>query len=162
MESKEMVSLIDALRDGVSLDEIRESFETALQEAQDEIAAEKAAEAAEFEDEETFYDLDLDEAREELAWAIVNYIEALDILPEGMEITDENVEDLIEVIESVEEEYKAQLSFIKMLPDIITRAAKETATAKANKAPSVAEKREGKGCIIQADDIIAEFLKSLS
>ena len=37
----EMLSLADALRDGVSLEDIRKSFEAALQDAQSEVAAEK-------------------------------------------------------------------------------------------------------------------------
>ena len=36
----EMLSLADALRDGASLEDIRKSFEAALQDAQSEVAAE--------------------------------------------------------------------------------------------------------------------------
>ena len=70
----EMLSLADALRDGASLEDIRKSFEAALQDAQSEVVAEKkkAQEAKACEKCGGCDELDLDVCRAEMVYAVLN------------------------------------------------------------------------------------------
>lgn len=152
----EMMSLTDALRDGVSLEDIRKSFETALQEAQSEIAAEQATQASKCNGDCGQCDcgeIDLDEAREDMVLAVIDYLTALGIMPEDMEITDEDIDTLLESLEEIKEQYKAKLNFMKML----------AAMAKMDAEQSTKEKVDTKKAADKssADDIIAKFLKEL-
>lgn len=149
----EMMSLTDALRDGVSLEDIRKSFETALQEAQNEIAAEKkkAQEAKACENCGDCDELDLDVCREEMIYAILDYLTALGLIPEDMEIEDDDIDHLIDMIKEVEEEYKAKIGFMKMLSVM--------AKMEADKKEKVSEKKVAEKP--SADDVIAQFLKGL-
>lgn len=149
----EMLSLADALRDGASLEDIRKSFEAALQDAQNEVAAEKkkVQEAKACEKCGDCDELDLDVCREEMIYAVLDYLTALGLIPEDMEIEDDDIDHLIDMIKEVEEEYKAKISFIKML-SVMTKM--ETDTKEKVSEKKVAEKPS-------ADDVIAQFLKGL-
>ena len=149
----EMLSLADALRDGASLEDIRKSFEAALQDAQSEVAAEKkkAQEAKACEKCGDCDDLDLDVCREEMIYAILDYLTALGLIPEDMEIEDDDIDHLIDMIKEVEEEYKAKLGFMKMFS---VMAKMETDTKEKVNKKKVTEKPS-------ADDVIAQFLKGL-
>ena len=150
----EMLSLADALRDGVSLEDIRKSFEAALQDAQSEVAAEKKKKAQEAKACENCGDcdeLDLDVCREEMIYAVLDYLTALGLIPEDMEIEDDDIDHLIDMIKEVEEEYKAKLGFMKMFSIM---AKMETDTKEKVSEKKVAEKPS-------ADDVIAQFLKGL-
>lgn len=155
----EMMSLTDALRDGVSLEDIRKSFETALQEAQSEIAAEQAAQASKCNDDCGQCDcgeIDLDEAREDMVLAVIDYLTALGIMPEDMEITDEDIDTLLESLEEIEEQYKAKLNFMKMLAAMAKMDAEQSTKEKVD-----TKKATDKSSAPSADDIIAKFLKEL-
>lgn len=153
-KNMEMLSLADALRDGASLEDIRKSFETALQDAQSEVAAEKKAQEAKAKAYEKRGDgdkLDLDECREEMIYVILDYLTALGLIPEDVEIDDDDIDHLITVTKELEEEYKAKLSFMKMLSAM---AKMETDKKEKVDKKKVAEKPS-------ADDVIAQFLKGL-
>lgn len=152
----EMMSLADALRDGASLEDIRKSFESALQDAQSEIAAEKKAQeakakACEKRGDGNYDKLDLDEYREEMIYAILDYLKALGLIPEDMEIEDNDIDHLINMTKEIEEEYKAKLSFMKMFSTMFKM--------EVGKKEKVGEKRVVKRS--SADDVIAQFLKGL-
>ena len=150
----EMLSLADALRDGASLEDIRKSFEAALQDAQSEVAAEKKAQEAKAKACEKCGDcdeLDLDVCREEMIYAVLDYLTALGLIPEDMEIEDDDIDHLIDMIKEVEEEYKAKIGFIKMLSAM---AKMEADTKEKVSEKKVAEKSS-------ADYVIAQFLKGL-
>lgn len=154
-----MVSLTDALRDGASPEDIRKSFEAALQDAQNEVAAEQA-EASKFcgGDKECGGDCahcsecaecELDEAREDMIYAVLDYLMALGLIPEDLEIKDEDIEHLIETIKEVEDEYKAKIGFMRMLATIAKMEGKKE------------EKPEKGEKVDAADAIIKQFLKGL-
>ena len=149
----EMLSLADALRDGASLEDIRKSFEAALQDAQSEVAAEKkkAQEAKACENCSDCDELDLDVCREEMIYAVLDYLTALGLIPEDMEIEDDDIDHLIDMIKEVEEEYKAKIGFMKMLSAM--------AKMEADKKEKVSEKKVAEKP--SADDVIAQFLKGL-
>lgn len=149
----EMLSLADALRDGASLEDIRKSFEAALQNAQNEVAAEKkkAQEDKACEKCGDCDELDLDVCREEMFYAVLDYLTALGLIPENMEIEDDDIDHLIDMIKEVEEEYKAKISFIKML-SAMTKM-------EADKKEKVSEKKVAEKP--SADYVIAQFLKGL-
>lgn len=149
----EMLSLADALRDGASLEDIRKSFEAALQDAQSEVAAEKkkAQEAKACENCGDCDELDLDVCREEMIYAVLDYLTALGLIPEDMEIEDDDIDHLIDMIKEVEEEYKAKIGFMKMLSVM--------AKMEADKKEKVGEKKVAEKP--SADDVIAQFLKGL-
>lgn len=152
----EMLSLADALRDGASLEDIRKSFEAALQDAQSEVAAEKrrhkkAQEAKACETCGDCDELDLDVCREEMIYAVLDYLTALGLIPEDMEIEDDDIDHLIDMIKEVEEEYKAKIGFMKMLSAM--------AKMEADKKEKVSEKKVAEKP--SADDVIAQFLKGL-
>ena len=149
----EMLSLTDALRDGVSLEDIRKSFEAALQDAQSEVAAEKkkAQEAKACEKCGDCDELDLDVCREEMIYTVLDYLTALGLIPEDMEIEDDDIDHLIDMIKEVEEEYKTKIGFIKMLSAM--------ANMEADKKEKVSEKKVAEQP--SADYVIAQFLKRL-
>lgn len=149
----EMLSLADALRDGASLEDIRKSFEAALQDAQSEVVAEKkkAQEAKACEKCGGCDELDLDVCRAEMVYAVLNCLTALGLIPEDMEIEDDDIDLLIDMIKEVEEEYKAKIGFMKMLSAM--------AKMEADKKEKVSEKKVAEKP--SADDVIAQFLKGL-
>lgn len=152
-----MVSLTDALRDGASPDDIRKSFEAALQDAQNEVAAEQAAKVR-TEDKcsgdcahcTECAECELDEAREDMIYAVLDYLTALGLIPEDLEIEDDDIDTLIESIKEVENEFKAKIGFMRMLADIarMKEAEKEEKPAQDKKVDA-------------ADAIIKQFLKGL-
>lgn len=150
----EMLSLADALRNGASLEDIRKSFEAALQDAQSEVAAEKkkAQEAKACEKCGDCDELDLDVCREEMIYAVLDYLTALGLIPEDIEIEEYyDIDRLIDVIKEVEKEYKVEIDFMKMLEAMnkIEADKKEKVSKK-----KVVEKSS-------ADYVIAQFLKRL-
>ena len=155
----EIMSLADALRDGASLEDIRKSFESALQDAQSEVAAEKKAQKAQEAKAKTCEkrgdgncdELDLDECREEMIYAILDYLTALGLIPEDMEIEDNDIDHLINMTKEIEKEYKAKLSFMKMFSTMFKM--------EAGKKEKVGEKRVAERS--SADYVIAQFLKGL-
>ncbi len=171
------MSLTEALRDGVTLDEIRESFEASLQKAQDEVNAEKAAAAAKEHEKECCGkckcdgDSHLDICREELIYDIIEYFIALGVISKD-EFDDEDINKITDAIKEVEEQLKLEINFAKMLGKFVADSVAEKDNKKAEdtkkekeqvltpKNATATVKMEGKRP--SSDDIIAMFLKSLS
>lgn len=149
----EMMSLADALRDGASLEDIRKHFEAALQDAQSEVAAEKkkAQEAKACEKCGDCNELDLDVCREEMIYAVLDYLTAFGLIPKDMEIEDDDIDYLIDMIKEVEGEYKVKIGFMKMLSTM--------GKMEVDKKEKVSEKKVAEKP--SADDVIAQFLKGL-
>lgn len=140
------MSLTDALRNGISLEDIRKTFEATLQDAQNEIAVEKKAqEAKACKKCGNCGELDLDTCREDMLYATLDYLTVLGLIPEDMEIKDDDIDGLINMIKEIEDEYKAKLDFMKTLSAVAKELDKEE---KVNKKKT-------------ADDVIAQFLKGL-
>lgn len=145
----EMLSLADALRDGVSLETIRESFENALQAARDEIVKEQEAKAKAEKCGCTHDSADtLEDAREDMVIAVIDYLTALGILPGDLEITDEDVDHLIDGIKEIEEEFKARIGLMQLMTMVIKPKKDKTSKKETADESSI-------------DDAIARFLKSL-
>lgn len=144
----ETVSLIDALRNGTSIDEVRRAFEKDLQKAYDEVNAEKKAEAEKRQEEANEW---LDEARDNMIDAILDYAEALGILPENLDF-DDAMTYFTNIVKDIEKEYVAELKLVKNL-----------VTAIDNKFDSDSQKvdKQKKVCKPSADDVIAKFLREL-
>lgn len=154
-KNTEMMSLTDVLRNGTSPEDIRKFFESALKDAQNEVTAEQAAKSACDKNCGECDELDLDDCREEMVYAVLDYLTALGMIPEEMEIDDDDIDSLIEIIKEVEEEYKAKISFMKMLAAMT----KMEASKKEKEKEKVGDKKVTTKS--SADDIIAQFLKGL-
>jgi gamma-glutamylcysteine synthetase len=135
-------SIADAIRSGESVEDIKKSFEKALQEAEAEVNAEKEKEAATA--------ANLAETREHLVLDLLDYLILLDIISKD-EVTGDMILELEESLEEVEKNYRARIATIKSwsnlnkVRDIMAKESRE----KRNKVEP------------DADRIIKEFLKSL-
>lgn len=120
--------LKDALRGGMTPEEMLADFQRQLAEAQTEVANERAAAVSE-----------LDEAREDMVDAIIDYTVALGITPPDVAEDDEFRDGLVETIKETEQEMAAMRPLLNMLRDMKKAENKERTP----------------------DDVIGEFLKSL-
>lgn len=121
--------LKNAIRGGISPEQMLADFQKQLAQAQQEVAMERAA-ATE----------DLNEAREYMVKAIIDYLIAVGLIDEDVVDTDDITDDLVDTIKEAEKELMAT----KPLLDILSRMKAEN--EKEKKSP---------------DDVIGEFLKSL-
>jgi ATP-dependent protease HslVU (ClpYQ) peptidase subunit len=144
MIKQNMSTLSDALRQGASAETLREQFEAQLKAAQNEVAAEKKAQ--EKEDEVT-----LDELREEAVCVILDYLTAVGVIPEDMNITDEDIDELIEAIKGAEEEFRMKMAFVRMLHDMVNASEDEPKEEKVKPAEKKAD----------PDEVLKRFLESL-
>jgi ATP-dependent protease HslVU (ClpYQ) peptidase subunit len=144
MIKQNMSTLSDALRQGASAETLREQFEAQLKAAQNEVAAEKKAQ--EKEDEVT-----LDELREEAVCVILDYLTAVGVIPEDMDITDEDIDELIEAIKGAEEEFRMKMAFVRMLHDMVNASEDEPKEEKVKPAEKKAD----------PDEVLKRFLESL-
>lgn len=129
--SQDTLSLMDALKEGMSPDDIRQSFETELQNAQIKIAAEEAAKAKAAEKEaksgngdgrdgdcsscKELEECELNGAREDLIYVVLDYLKALGAISKDTEVSKENIKRLIEIIKDAEADYKTRSSLMRML-----------------------------------------------
>lgn len=143
----EMISLTDALRNGTSIDEVRRAFEEDLQKAYNEINEEKEKEAAKKANEW------LDKARNDMIEAILDYAEALGVLPEDLDY-DDAMAYFTNIVKDIEKEYVAELKLVKDLVNAIDKFNPDT--QKVDKHES-----NKKVCKPSADDVIAKFLREL-
>jgi ATP-dependent protease HslVU (ClpYQ) peptidase subunit len=146
MIKQNMGTLSDALRQGASAETLREQFEAQLKAAQNEVAAEKKAQEEENEDEVT-----LDELREEAVCVILDYLTAVGVIPEDMDITDEDIDELIEAIKGAEEEFRMKMAFVRMLHDMAHASEDEPKEEKVKPAEKKAD----------PDEVLKRFLESL-
>lgn len=123
--------LKDALRAGVSPEQMLRDFQLQLRKAQAEVASEQTA-----------ANIDLQEAREDMIDAVLTYLVALGIAPAEI-LEDEDLPKLYDAIKEVEDEFMAKKPFLDMLRSM------------AEAAPTgCPHKRD-------ADDVINSFLKTL-
>ena len=99
--------LKDALRGGITPEQMLADFQRQLAEAQTEVANEQAAAASE-----------LDEAREDMVDAIMDYAVAMGMVPADIVEDDEFKDGLIETIKETEQEIAAMRPLFNMLQDI--------------------------------------------
>ena len=90
-----------AFMDGMSLEDILDVVEDARVEVENETA------------------LDLDECRDALVVAILDYIDALGIIPDDMIIEDEDIKALSESLKDAEEDIKKKASVLKMIGPMV-------------------------------------------
>lgn len=96
--------LKDAIRGGVSPEQMLADFQKQLAQAQQEVAMEQAA-ATE----------DLDEARAEMVDSIIDYLIAVGLIDEDVVDTDEMADDLVAAIKEAEQELAATKPLLDML-----------------------------------------------
>lgn len=158
----EVKSLTDALKSGVSLDSIRESFEAALKDAENEVAKAKAKEvlkeAKSCGKNCGCKELSLDDLRERMIYDIMDYLIALGLIPKDANIEKEDIDYIIDAIKEIEKEYKAKADLMK----IFTATMAGTDTDKRGKSynkENTATTKPSSDAV--ADYIIKEFLKEL-
>jgi gamma-glutamylcysteine synthetase len=146
VEANKTYSIADAIRSGESVEDIKKSFEKALQEAEAEVNAEKEKEAATAREKEA----NLAETREHLVLDLLDYLILLDIIPKD-EVTGDVILELEESLEEVEKNYRARIATIKSWSNLnkVRDAVVKESREKRNKVEP------------DADRIIKEFLKSL-
>lgn len=146
MIKQNMGTLSDALRQGASAETLREQFEAQLKAAQNEVAAEKKVQEEENED-----DITLDDLREDLVCVALDYLTAVGVIPEDMDITDEDIDELIEAIKGAEEEFRMKMAFVRMLHDMVNASEDEPKEEKVKSAEKKAD----------PDEVLKRFLESL-
>lgn len=97
--------LKDALRGGVTPEQMMEDFAKQLATAQREVAMEQAAATS----------TDLDEARADMVDAIIDYLIAMGLVDEDAVDTDEIADDLVAVLKEAEQELAATKPLLDML-----------------------------------------------
>lgn len=100
--------LKDALRGGITPEQMLADFQKQLAEAQAEVATEQAAAKDE-----------LEEVRADMVDSIIDYLVAIGLI-DGDEIADEMVDDLVEAIKEAEREMAAVTPFLSMLREMKT------------------------------------------
>lgn len=97
--------LKDALRGGVTPEQMMEDFAKQLATAQRKVAMEQAAANS----------TDLDEARADMVDAIIDYLIAMGLVDEDVVDTDEIADDLVAVLKEAEQELAATKPLLDML-----------------------------------------------
>lgn len=98
-----MYNIKDALKSGTSKEQLLKDYEAALNEAQAELDAEKAAMAG------------LDEARLDAVCAVLDYAVALGACKET-DITDELIELIVDAVKKKEKDIVSKVKFMTRLP----------------------------------------------
>lgn len=98
--NKDSMSLADALRSGVSAEDILKDFQNELDAAKKQVAAEQAKAKEQEEKNE-----ELDYIREDLVEVIVEYLNALGLIDDE-DMTDEEYDKLNELIKETEKDFK--------------------------------------------------------
>lgn len=97
--------LKDALRGGITPEQMMDDFAKQLATAQREVAMEQAAANS----------TDLDEARADMVDAIIDYLIAMRLVDEDVVDTDEIADDLVAVLKEAEQELAATKPLLDML-----------------------------------------------
>lgn len=97
--------LKDALRGGITPEQMMDDFAKQLATAQREVAMEQAAANS----------TDLDEARADMVDAIIDYLIAMGLVDEDVVDTDEIADDLVAVLKEAEQELAATKPLLDML-----------------------------------------------
>ena len=101
------VDIKDALNNGISFDDLMHHFKNAIEDAQDEIAEEKA---------NTAHKAGIDQCREDLIVALTAYLDAIDVLDVDT-VSEKDMEKLEEFLKDFENEVTKMMTIINMIVD---------------------------------------------
>ena len=101
------VDIKDALNNGVSFDDLMHHFKNAIEDAQDEIANEKA---------NTARKAGVDQCREDLMVALTAYLDAIGVLDVDT-VSEKDMEKLEEFLKDFENEVTKMMTIINMIVD---------------------------------------------
>ena len=132
-----IMTIEDALKAGISKDEIRKTINDILDSFDDTKETHTCGKCENCSNDD-IEETDLDIAREDVLIAVLDYLYALGFIDDDIEITDELFDELVDIIKDVEEECVAKLALINVFEGL------------GNK-----DKHKS------SDDIIADFIKKL-
>ena len=101
------VDIKDALNNGVSFDDLMHHFKNAIEDAQDEIAKEKA---------NTTRNAGVDQCREDVIVALTAYLDAIGVLDVDT-VSEKDMEKLEEFLKDFENEVTKMMTIINMIVD---------------------------------------------
>lgn len=101
------VDIKDALNNGISFDDLMHNFKNAIEDAQDEIAEEKA---------NTAHKAGVDQCREDLMVALTAYLDAIGVLDVDT-VSEKDMEKLEEFLKDFENEVTKMMTIINMIVD---------------------------------------------
>lgn len=130
------IDIKDALNDGISFEDLMRDFKYAIEDAQDEIEAEKTETANE----------GLDKCREDLMVALVSYMDTLGVLDVDT-VSEEDMEKLEDFLKDFEHELTKMMSIINLIVDNSADKSAVDADVKSDKA--------------EITDILADVLNKL-
>ena len=118
------VDIKDALNNGVSFDDLMHHFKNAIEDAQDEIAKEKA---------NTARNAGVDQCREDVIVALTAYLDAIGVLDVDT-VSEKDMEKLEDILKNFENEVTKMLTIINMIVDNSDSNDAVDVTVKSNKA----------------------------
>ena len=118
------VDIKDALNNGVSFDDLMHHFKNAIEDAQDEIAKEKA---------NTARNAGVDQCREDVIVALTAYLDAIGVLDVDT-VSEKDMEKLEEFLKDFENEVTKMMTIINMIVDNSNSNNAVDVTVKSNKA----------------------------
>ena len=118
------VDIKDALNNGVSFDDLMHHFKNAIEDAQDEIAEEKA---------NTAHKAGVDQCREDVIVALTAYLDAIGVLDVDT-VSEKDIEKLEEFLKDFENEVTKMMTIINMITDNSNSNNAVDVTVKSNKA----------------------------
>lgn len=101
------VDIKDALNNGISFDDLMHNFKNAIEDAQDEIAEEKA---------NTAHKAGVNQCREDLMVALTAYLDAIGVLDVDT-VSEKDMEKLEEFLKDFENEVTKMMTIINMIVD---------------------------------------------
>ena len=101
------VDIKDALNNGISFDDLMHNFKNAIEDAQDEIAEEKA---------NTANKADVDQCREDLMVALTAYLDAIGILDIDT-VSEKDMDKMEDILKNFENEMIKMMTIINMIVD---------------------------------------------
>ena len=101
------VDIKDALNNGISFDDLMHHFKNAIEDAQDEIAEEKA---------NTAHEAGVDQCREDVIVALTAYLDAIGVLDVDT-VSEKDIEKLEEFLKDFENEVTKMMTIINMIVD---------------------------------------------
>ena len=118
------VDIKDALNNGISFDDLMHDFKNAIEDAQDEIAEEKA---------NTTRKVGVDQCREDVMVALTAYLDAIGVLDVDT-VSEKDMEKLEEFLKGFENEVTKMMTIINMIVDNRNSDDAVDVTVKSNKA----------------------------
>ena len=118
------VDIKDALNNGVSFDDLMHHFKNAIEDAQDEIAKEKA---------NTARNAGVDQCREDVIVALTAYLDAIGVLDIDT-VSEKDMDKMENILKNFENEMTKMLTIINMIVDNSNSNDAVDVTVKSNKA----------------------------